>query len=149
MTVPQDNFSTDTNRSSACYASAAQSAGRLRGGDKYRRDRMDAADMLTVEEAAEVAGTSPNEIEGWIKSHRCIAVFNRCRQYKLPRWQFEPYVWNVLQFLTSALCATDGWQVLVFLETRALALGGETPRAALEQGVRAQRILALAAAEAH
>ncbi len=149
MTAPQDNFSTDKSRSSACYASAAQSADLLRAGDKYWRDRMNAADMLSVEEAAEVAGTSRNEIEAWIKSHRCIAVFNRSRQYKLPRWQFEPNVWNVLQPLTSALCATDGWQVLVFLETRALALGGETPRAALEQGVNAQRILALATAEAH
>ena len=46
----------------------------MRAGDKYRRDRMDAADMLSVEEAAEVAGTKPDEIEEWIKSHRCIAV---------------------------------------------------------------------------
>lgn len=67
----------------------------------------------------------------------------------LPRWQFEPNVWNVLQSLTSALGANDGWQVLVFLETLALALGGQTPRAALEQGVEAHRILALATAEAH
>lgn len=149
MTATKNKFSTDKSRSSACYASAAQSAGLLRAGDKYRRERMDAADMLSVEEVAAVAGISRNEIEEWIKSHRCIAVFNRCRQYKLPRWQFEPSVWNVLQSLTLALCATDGWQVLVFLETRALALGGETPRAALEKGVSAQRILALATVEAH
>lgn len=60
-------------------------------------------------------------------------------------------VWNVLQSLTSALSATDSWQLLVFLETRALVLGGQTPRAALEQGVEAHRILALAlaTAEAH
>lgn len=115
----------------------------------YRHDRMDAADMLSVEEAAEVADTTPSEIEGWIKSHRCIAVFNRYHRYKLPRWQFEPNLWNVLQSLTSALRTTDSWQVLVFLETRALVLGGQTPRAALEQGVEVHRILALATAEAH
>lgn len=149
MPTPQDNSLTDRNRPSACYASAAQSAGRLRAGDMYRHDRMDAADMLSVEEAAEVADTTPSEIEGWIKSHRCIAVFNRYRRYKLPRWQFEPNLWNVLQSLASALCTTDSWQVLVFLETRALVLGGQTPRAALEQGVEAHRILALATAEAH
>lgn len=114
-----------------------------------RHDRMDDADMISVEEAAEVADTTPSEIGGWIKSHRCIAVFNRCHRYKLPPWQFEPNVWNVLQSLTTALSATDSWQLLVFLETRALVLGGQTPRAALEQGVEAHRILALATAEAH
>ena len=68
---------------------------------------------------------------------------------QVARWQFEPNVWNVLQSLTSALSVTDSWQLLVFLETRALVLGGQTPRAALEQGVEAHRILALATAEAH
>lgn len=149
MTSPQDNSLTDRNRSSSCYASAEQSAGRLRAGAMYRHDRMDAADMISVEEAAELAHTTQSEIESWIKSHRCIAVFNRCHRYKLPRWQFEPSVWNVLQSLPSALSATDSWQLLVFLETRALVLGGQTPRAALEQGVEAHHILALATAEAH
>jgi hypothetical protein len=115
----------------------------------YRHYRMDAADMLSIEEAAEVAGTSRNEIEAWIKSHRCVAVSNLRREYKVPSWQFAANVWPVLQSLTSALCATDGWQVLAFLETPAPALDGQTPRAALEQGVAAQRILALATAEAH
>jgi len=39
--------------------------------------------------------------------------------------------------------------VLTFLETPASALDGQTPRAALEQGVPAKHILALATAEAH
>jgi hypothetical protein len=38
---------------------------------------------------------------------------------------------------------------LGFLETPLQALGGLTPRSALEQGVGTERVLALAAAEAH
>lgn len=131
------------------YASAAQSASVLSSGAQYRRDRIDAADMITTAEAAVLAGTSRVTINSWIKSHRCIGVSNLRKGFKLPRWQFEPNVWPVLQLLGVALGATDGWQVLAFLETPALALDGQTPRAALEQGTQAQRILALATAEAH
>ncbi|MBU1350555.1 MAG: hypothetical protein KKB95_01535 [Gammaproteobacteria bacterium] len=131
------------------YASAALSASVMSSGAQYRRDRIDAADMITTDEAAGLAGTSRVTINSWIKSHRCIGVSNLRRGFKLPRWQFEPNVWPVLQPLGIALGATTGWQVLAFLETPALALNGQTPRAALEQGVQAQRILALATAEAH
>jgi len=54
-----------------------------------------------------------------------------------------------LVILDVMLPGMDGWQVLTFLETPASALDGQTPRAALEQGVPAKHILALATAEAH
>lgn len=56
------------------YASAAQSASVLSSGAKFRRDRIDAADMITTDEAAGMAGTSRVTINSWIKSHRCIGV---------------------------------------------------------------------------
>ncbi|MDP3230761.1 MAG: hypothetical protein Q8N13_22695 [Acidovorax sp.] len=135
--------------SSDPYASAAQSAAVLRSGAQFRRDRMEAADMISTDEAALLAGTSRVTINAWIKSRRCIGISHLRRGFKLPHWQFEPNLWPVLQPLASALGATDGWRVLVFLETPAPALDGQTPRAALEQGVPAKRILALATAEAH
>lgn len=131
------------------YASAAQSAELLRAGAQYRRDRIEAADMINTDEAAELAGTSRVTINAWIKSGRCIGVSNLRRGFKLPRWQFEPTVWPLLQPMAKRMGTTDGWQLLSFLETPSMALDGMTPRAALEQGVSGERILALATAEGH
>jgi len=131
------------------YASATQTAVLLRSGVQYRRDRMEAADMITTDEAAELAGTSRVTINAWIKSGRCIGVSNLRRGFKLPRWQLEPAIWPALQPISKSLGTTDGWQLLGFLESPATALDGQTPRAALEQGVSLERILTLATAEAH
>lgn len=105
--------------------------------------------MITTDEAAELAGTSRVTINAWIKAGRCIGVLNLRRGFKLPRWQFEPMVWPLLQPLAKSLGTSDGWQLLSFLETPSMALDGQTPRTALEQGVSGERILALATAEAH
>jgi hypothetical protein len=134
---------------SSPYATAAQTAAVLRSGAQYRRDRMDAADMITTEEAAALAGTTRVTINAWIKSGRCIGVANLRRGFKLPRWQFEPAIWPALQPLAKQLGTPDGWQLLAFLESPATALDGQTPRAALEQGAPLDRIVALATAEAH
>ena len=40
------------------YATAAQTAAVLRSGAQYRRERLDAADMITTDEAATLAGTT-------------------------------------------------------------------------------------------
>ena len=147
-------FATETAQShheaaDSPYASATQTAALLRSGVQYRRDRMEAADMITTDEAAELAGTSRVTVNAWIKSGRCIGVANLRRGFKLPRWQFEPAIWPLLQPLAKCLGSSDGWQLLAFLESPATTLGGQTPRAALEQGARPERILSLATAEAH
>lgn len=105
--------------------------------------------MATTDEAANLAGTSRVTINAWIKAGRCIGVSNLRRGFKLPRWQFEPTIWPLLHSISKSLGTTDGWRLLSFLETPLLALDGQTPRTALEQGVPAERILALATAEAH
>lgn len=105
--------------------------------------------MINTDEAAKLAGTSRVTINAWIKAGRCIAVSNLRRGFKLPRWQFEPSVWPLLQPLAKSIGSSDGWQLLAFLEAPSMALDGQTPRAALEQGVSGERILALATAEAH
>jgi hypothetical protein len=131
------------------YATAAQTAAVLRSGVQYRRDRMDAADMISTDDAAALAGTTRVTVNAWIKSGRCIGVSNLRRGFKLPRWQFEPALWPALQPLAKSLGTNDGWQLLAFLESPATALDGKTPRAALEQGVALERVLGLATAEAH
>jgi hypothetical protein len=131
------------------YATAAQTTAVLRSGAQYRRERMDAADMITTEEAATLAGTTRVTINAWIKSGRCIGVSHLRRGFKLPRWQFEPTIWPSLQPVAKQLGTPDGWQLLAFLESPATALDGQTPRAALEQGAPLDRIVALATAEAH
>lgn len=131
------------------YATVAQTAAVLRSGAQFRRERMDMADMMTTDDAAALAGTSRVTINAWIKAGRCIGVAHLRRGFKLPRWQFEPSVWPVLQSLSKQLGTADGWQLLSFLESPSMALDGLTPRAALEQGLPQERILSLATAEAH
>ena len=133
----------------SAYATATQTQAVLRSGAQYRRERMDAADMISTDEAATLAGTTRVTINAWIKAGRCIGVAHLRRGFKLPGWQFEPAIWPVLQPLAKALGSADGWRMLAFLESPAPALEGKTPRAALEQGTSPERIVALATAEAH
>lgn len=135
--------------SSDPYASEAQTDALLRSGAAYRRERMQAADMITTDEAAELAGTSRVTINAWIKTGRCVGVSHLRRGFKLPRWQFEPFVFAHLPSLSQALGTKDGWPMLAFLESPHPALDGQTPRVALEQGMDAQRVLGLATAEGH
>lgn len=59
---------------------------------------------------------------------------------RLPRWQFDPAVWEALPELARALGTKDGWALLTFLESPLGGLNGLTPRQALEQGLLDQVI---------
>ena len=146
-------FKADTKDKTAVkadpYATAAQSSAVLRSGAQFRKNRIAAADMLTTEEAAELAGVSRVTINAWIKQNRCIGIANLRRGFKLPKWQFEPQVFELIQPLFEALGTTDSWSVLAFLENSQDALDRRTPLVALEQGESAERILQLAMAEGH
>jgi hypothetical protein len=128
---------------------SAQTAALLSRGADYRRQRINASDMITTDEAAELSGTTRVTINSWIKRGRSIGVAHLRRGFKMPKWQFEPYVFPVIQSLSEALGTTDGWQMLSFLETPHEALDGLAPRIALEQGVSGQCIVDLATAEGH
>lgn len=131
------------------YATAAQSVAVLRSGLEFRKNRIAAADMLTTEEAAELTGVSRVTINAWIKQNRCIGIANLRRGFKLPKWQFESQVFELIQPLFEALGTTDSWSVLAFLENSQDALDRRTPLVALEQGESTERILQLAMAEGH
>ena len=131
------------------YASAEESATVLRSGAEFRKNRMAAADMLTTDEAADITGVSRVTINAWIKQGRCIGIANLRRGFKLPKWQFEPQIFEWIQPLFKALDTTDGWVLLSFLESAHQALDRRTPLVALAQGEPAKRILQLATAEGH
>lgn len=77
-------------------------------GAQYRRERIDTADMISIDAAAELADTTRVTINAWIKAGCCIGVAHLRRGFKLPRWQFEPAIWPVLQPLAKALGSSDG-----------------------------------------
>ena len=131
------------------YATPAQSAVVLRSGAEFRKNRIAAADMLTTDEAADLAGVSRVTINAWIKQGRCIGISNLRRGFKLPKWQFEPQVFELIQPISNALGVMDGWALLAFLENSHEALDRRTPLVALDQGESAERILQLAIAEGH
>lgn len=131
------------------YASASQSAAVLHSGAEFRKNRIAAADMLTTEEAAELTGVSRVTINAWIKQNRCIGIANLRRGFKLPKWQFEPQIFELIQPLFKALGTTDSWSLLAFLENPHEALDHRTPLVAIMQGESTERILQLAMATGH
>lgn len=130
----------------AAYATAQHTADLLARGQAWRAARLAQADIVSTDEAAQLLGTNRETISRWIGSGRCIGLQRPVRGYRLPRWQFEPAIQPHLQAISRALGTTEGWALLLFLETSHEALDGRTPRTALEQG-EPERVIDLAAAE--
>jgi hypothetical protein len=128
------------------YVPAAAIRELLAGSFAARQKRLEAEDMLTTDQAAQYAGTTRVTINAWIAKGRAIGLTQTKRGFKLPRWQFEPAVWQVIQPLSQALQTKDGWALLSFLETPHGGLDGTTPRQALERG-QSERVLQLAQSE--
>lgn len=131
------------------YATAEASSAVINAGAAFRKNRIEAADMMTTDQAADLAGVSRVTINAWIKQNRCIGIANLRRGFKLPNWQFEPQIFQLIEPLFEALGTTDGWILLAFLESSHEALDRRTPLVALAQGESAERILQLAVAEGH
>lgn len=128
------------------YASAAQTKALFASSLAERNARLAAPDMLSTDQAAEIAQTTRVTINAWIAKGRAIGLTQVRRGYRLPVWQFEPALWDYIPQLAKGLGTTEGWSLLGFLETPLGALNGLTPRQALEQGL-SDRVLELAVAE--
>lgn len=128
------------------YLSAAETSALLHASLDSRLRRLDQADMMTTDEAAALLGTSRVTVNAWINKGRCIGLTQTKRGFKVPRWQFEPVIWDHLPGIGQALGLHEGWALLNFFETPHGGLEGMTPRQALEQG-QAERVLAVAQAE--
>lgn len=131
------------------YATESQSSAVLFSGAEFRKNRISASDMLTTDEAADLVGVSRVTINSWIKQGRCIGVSNLRRGFKIPKWQFEPRVFDLIQSLSVALGTKDGWTLLSFLESSFESLDRRTPLIAINQGESIERILKIALAESH
>lgn len=123
-----------------------QAGALLSAGLAWRQARLDQPDMLSSEEAAALIRTNRETVNQWIRTGRCIGLERSVRGWRLPRWQFEPAIHKHLPAIAAALGTTEGWALLLFLETPHDALDGRTPRVALEQG-EAERVLDLAGVE--
>ena len=131
------------------YATVAETEALLREGQRYRHERLRAADMITVTEAASLLNVDASTIATWISGGRCIGLAGPDGTLRIPRWQFEPAVWSAIQLIGGSLGTQEPWLILVFLETPTPALEGLTPRVALERGVAIERVLAAAIDDAH
>jgi hypothetical protein len=128
------------------YVSAAQTHALLAASQQFRAARLGAGDMVSTDEAAELAGTSRVTVNSWISKGRAIGLSQIKRGFKLPKWQFEPAMWSAIPRLAASLRVREGWALLSFLESPHAGLDGRTPRAAIEQG-EVERVIALAEAE--
>jgi DNA-binding XRE family transcriptional regulator len=129
------------------YATDKQTAEISAAGSAYKVTRMSAADMLTTDQAAKIAGVSRVTINAWIKQGKCIGLSNLRRGFKLPEWQFDQRVFDVIQKISEALGSKDGWALLSFLENSRESLGKRTPLAAILEGTSPATIINLALTE--
>jgi hypothetical protein len=130
------------------YVPAAQVRALLANSLVARQARLAADDMISTDDAAAVTQTSRVTVNSWINKGRAIGLNQSKRGLKLPRWQFEPVLWDALPKISAAMGVTEGWALLAFLETPHGALGGTAPRQAIEQG-QVERVIALARGEGH
>ena len=135
-----------TTRKSDDYVPAAEVRALLANSLAARQQRLAAADMISTDEAARLADTTRVTINAWIAKGRAIGLTQTKRGFRMPRWQFEPTMWDQLPRISAALGTTEGWALPSFLESPHGALGGLAPRQAIEQG-RADRVAAIAEQE--
>ena len=115
----------------------------LASTEAARRQRLAAADMISIEEAAQLVASARVTVNAWIAKGRAIGLTGTRGGFRMPRWQFEPSMWDALPRVSAALGTTEGWALLSFLETPHGALDGRAPRQAIEQG-QAGRVIEIA-----
>lgn len=142
----RSNLVPESSAGLSSYVSLAQTKALLADSLAARMKRLDAADMVNTDTAAELAGTTRVTVNAWIAKGRAIGLTQTRRGFRLPVWQFEPVFWDAVPQLSKALGTTDGWAMLNFLETPLGALEGQTPKQAIEQG-RLTQVLELAQVE--
>ena len=136
------------SNSSNDFVSLAETKALMAGSLSVRQQRLEAGDMVSTDEAAQMTGTSRVTMNAWIANGRAIGLTRTKRGFRLPKWQFDAPMWEVLPKLTKALGTTEGWALLAFLETPHPGLNGVTPREAIDRGMQ-DRAVALAGAESN
>ena len=106
-------------------------------------ERLEAADMISVQEASALSGVPAAILKRWAASGRVLGLEHVQLGMRFPKWQFEQPLRGVIPKLFKALETRDAWVVLHWLETSLESLDGRTPRVAIEQGGLA-RVIVLA-----
>ncbi|MEN9486263.1 MAG: hypothetical protein RJB37_4143 [Pseudomonadota bacterium] len=78
------------------YLRAAETSALLHASLDSRLRRLDQADLMTTDEAAALLGASRLTVNAWINKGRCIGLTRTKRGFKVPSWQFEPTIWDLL-----------------------------------------------------
>jgi hypothetical protein len=99
--------------------------------------------MISTDQAAQLTGTSRVTMNAWISKGRAVGLTQAKRGFRLPSWQFNAPMWEVIPRLAQAMQTKEGWALLAFLETPLGGLEGLTPRDAIERGL-AERVVILA-----
>lgn len=126
------------------FAPASETRALLAGSAAARQARLDAGDMISTDEAAELTGTTRVTVNAWIAKGRAIGLTQAKRGYRMPSWQFDSPLWDLIPKLSKALGTVEGWALLAFLEAPVGGLDGATPRQGIERGEGA-RVVELAA----
>jgi len=90
--------------------------------------------MAGREEAAQLLGVAPEASESRVANSELLGLRHPRLGLRLPRWQFAEAIRMAIPRLFVGLGTTEPWVLLVWLETPLGALGGRTPRVAIEQG---------------
>lgn len=88
--------------------SVAETRALLASSEGQRRARMASQDMICLSDAAQLAGATPAMLHQWIKEGQAIGLEWQPGDWRLPAWQFEPPVWELLESLASDLGAKKG-----------------------------------------
>lgn len=131
------------------YVASALSEKRHEAALAERGDTVGSSEAARLLGGTVLAAVSMARLRRWVElpHPRAIALNHPRLGLRYPRWQFDRRIWPVVQELASALDTASPTALMNWLETPLGALDGRTPRAALEQGELAERVLALAAGE--
>jgi hypothetical protein len=113
--------------------------------EKVVRARLEAADMISADEAARLLDVEPVVIDDLARTRCLLAVRTPGDAWRFPAWQFTEPLCSKLPTIVDAL-DLDGWAALAWLETPLGGRNGLTPRSAVEQG-QASRVVLLARTE--
>lgn len=123
-----------SDRQPAEYVPATEVSALFAHSLAARQQRLGADDMVSTDEAARLVQSTRATINTWIAKGRAIGLTQTESGFRMPRWQFEPPMWDLLPRLSAALGTNEGWAILSFVESPHGGLNGVTPRQAIEQG---------------
>jgi hypothetical protein len=130
-----------------CHYSPLRETERLlAAGQVLAQTRLNADDMLTAEDAANLKGANPELLIREAAAGRLIGVRSDDKGMVFPAWQFRPGLKAAIRAISQELHSTDGWTLLRFFESPQVALDELSPRQAIERGLPLERIVDLARA---